>query len=225
MEILFTRHGESLANTLHVISNRDLPHPLTETGRIQAAQLADKLARPGYDQSHCPIASKLRAIYASPVPRALETARIVAKQAGLALEIAPALREYDCGILEGRSDPQAWKIHQQFFHDWIAAEARNHDRAPEGGETFFQIRSRLADFVNGLVKQYGEDSTERVLCVSHGGILNLGLPGLLTNLDFDFLRTRGLGHIEIVEAETQGDKLTCRAWGDVLFDEQGKCLM
>jgi hypothetical protein len=32
MKILFTRHGESITNTLHIISNHDLPHPLTGKG-------------------------------------------------------------------------------------------------------------------------------------------------------------------------------------------------
>jgi broad specificity phosphatase PhoE len=29
ISLYFVRHGESLANTLHIISNRDLPHQLT----------------------------------------------------------------------------------------------------------------------------------------------------------------------------------------------------
>jgi broad specificity phosphatase PhoE len=55
VRILFARHGEGLANTLRIISNRDLPHPLTEKGRARATALAEKLAeRP------------IQRIYASP---------------------------------------------------------------------------------------------------------------------------------------------------------------
>ena len=37
------RHGESEANILEVISNRGSVHGLTEKGRRQATQLADRL--------------------------------------------------------------------------------------------------------------------------------------------------------------------------------------
>jgi broad specificity phosphatase PhoE len=37
MKLYVTRHGESEANILHIISNRDLPHPLTKKGSLQAA--------------------------------------------------------------------------------------------------------------------------------------------------------------------------------------------
>jgi broad specificity phosphatase PhoE len=32
--LYFARHGESIANTGNIISNRDLAHPLTPTGRL-----------------------------------------------------------------------------------------------------------------------------------------------------------------------------------------------
>ena len=203
MKILFTRHGESLANTLHIISNRDLPHPLTEQGRAQAAALAEKLAgRP------------IARIYASPVLRARETAEIISRQLNIPLEITDALKEYDCGSLEGRGDETAWAAHQQFVRDWLAGQ--NRDQSPEGGETFFEIRRRLADFVGGLVVQYNESESE-ILCVSHGGTYAFGLPGLLINLDFDFFRNHGLDHTEIVTAECIDDGLICRSWGEHTF--------
>jgi len=66
--VYFARHGESIANTRHIISNRDLDHPLTPTGRQQSLLLAEKLKD-----------SDLTMIYSSPIPRALETASIVSR--------------------------------------------------------------------------------------------------------------------------------------------------
>ena len=43
MKLYFARHAESEANIKHIISNRGLPHPLTERGRTQAEDLAKKL--------------------------------------------------------------------------------------------------------------------------------------------------------------------------------------
>lgn len=43
MKIHFVRHGESLANTLHIISNHDLDHSLTEKGRAQVMRVSASL--------------------------------------------------------------------------------------------------------------------------------------------------------------------------------------
>ena len=203
MKIIFTRHGESLANTLHIISNRDLPHPLTEKGRAQAAALAEKLA-----------GRLIVQVYASPVLRARETAEIVSVKLSIPLEITEALREYDCGILEGRGDEAAWATHRQFVHDWLAG--KNRAQAPEGGETFFEIQQRLAGFVNGLIAKSGGSEAE-ILCISHGGMYILGLPGLLPNLGFDLAREQGLKHTDIIVAEEKNGRLVCRSWGDYIF--------
>ena len=203
MKIIFTRHGESLANTLHIISNRNLPHPLTEKGRAQATALAEKLAgRP------------IVQVYASPVLRARETAEIVSARLDIPLEVTDALREYDCGILEGRGDETAWATHRQFVLDWLAG--KNRDQAPEGGEMFFDIRRRVANFVNSLAARHGESEAE-ILCVSHGGTYIFGLPGLLVNLDFDFAWEHGLGHTDIVMTEEKEGGLICCSWGEHTF--------
>ncbi|RPH58601.1 MAG: histidine phosphatase family protein [Chloroflexi bacterium] len=198
MKIYFSRHGESLANTLRIISNRDLSHTLTERGREQAASLARNLAgRP------------LARIFSSPVPRAVETAGIVAQALSVPLEITNALREYDCGILEGRGDEAAWAIHSQFWRDW--SEGRSRNQSPPGGETFYDIQERFGDFVNGLVREFGQTETE-FLCISHGGTYTFGLPGTLANVDLGFVQNHSLGHTVIITAEVVDGKLTCTAW-------------
>jgi broad specificity phosphatase PhoE len=204
MKIIFARHGESLANTLHIISNRDLLHPLTEKGRAQAAVLAEKL-------SGRPIAR----IYVSPILRACETAEIVSARLGLSVEVADALREYDCGVLESHGDEAAWATHQQFVHEWLSGKNRN--KAPEGGETFFDIQKRVAKFVNGLVTQHGGSNVE-ILCVSHGGTIIFGLPEFLPNLSFKLAWEQGLGHTDIVVVEEKSGRLICRSWGNHIFD-------
>ncbi len=203
MKIIFARHGESLANTLHIISNRDLPHPLTDKGRAQAALLAEKLAgRP------------ILKVYTSPILRARETAQIVSAKLGVPYEVTRTLKEYDCGLLEGRTDDEAWAMHQQFVHDWLAG--RNRGQAPAGGETFFEIQQRLAGFVNGLIAQQSESESE-ILCISHGGTMVCGLPEFLSNLSFELAWEQGLKHTEIVIAEEKNGSLICRSWGDYIF--------
>src|SRR5690242_1411939 len=101
MKLYFVRHGESEANIQHVISNRESPFGLTSLGRKQASTLAEALK----DIS-------LTAIYSSPVLRARETAEILSQSFHLPYQVTEALREYDCGILEERSDEESWNLHR-----------------------------------------------------------------------------------------------------------------
>ena len=135
MHLYFARHGESQANLIHEISNRGLRHPLTATGRAQAAALAEKLFTEGITR-----------IYSSPVLRAIETSITLAHRLGVEYEIHEALREYDMGILEGRSDDGVWEVWKDYFEAWTNGERLN--EGVPGGETFCQIKERFVPFIN-----------------------------------------------------------------------------
>jgi broad specificity phosphatase PhoE len=200
MKLYFTRHGESLANTLHVISNRELPHPLTAKGREQATMLASRVKD-----------KNIARIYASPVPRAKETAEIISKTLNVPLEISDALREYDCGVLEGRGDREAWNLHRKYLEDWL--EGRRRNECPPGGETFHDIEKRFVPFIKKLVKDYSSND-ENLLLVSHGGAILLGLPLILVNIDFPSARLLPLDNTVIITTESSRDGLICRTWGE-----------
>jgi len=107
MKIHFARQGESQANLLHEISNRGLRHGLTPRGRAQAVALAQNLH---------PLS--IGHIYSSPVLRALETSIILSTHLELDYEVVDALREYDCGLAEGRSDEKGWQMWRELFDAW-----------------------------------------------------------------------------------------------------------
>ena len=140
MRLLFVRHGESEANTQRIISNRALPHALTELGRQQAASLAAALRGKG-----------VQAIYSSPVPRAMQTAAILAEACGLESRPADALREFDCGEMEGRSDAEAWAAHRRVTEAWVL-RADSGARVP-GGESFDDLRARFVPFIQNLAAE------------------------------------------------------------------------
>jgi len=193
MKLYFTRHGESEANIRMIISNRDLPHPLTERGRLQAAALAEELrGRP------------INRIYASPIPRAKETAQILSDALKVPLELADALREPDCGILEGRSDQAAWAEHDSWKQNWVLGH--DLDRRLEGGESYNDVRKRFVSFVGKLVRQYGKSEAEFLL-VTHGAAMLIGLPAILSNADQQSIVEAGLGHTSLFTAEVQDGKL------------------
>ena len=187
MHIYFTRHSESQANLLHVISNRGLRHGLTLKGRAQALALAEFLQ---------PLS--ITFIYSSPLLRAIETSVILANRLEVDYEIVDALREYDCGIAEGRSDEEGWQMWQELRDAWTVH--KRWAQRIEGGETFYDIRDRFVPFIDGLVDQYkGIESC--IVCVSHGGIYTMMLPLVLKNVNTELIQKCGFDYATCIVAE------------------------
>jgi len=203
MKLYFVRHGESEANTRRVISNRESPFGLTDLGRQQAKSLADKL-------KDIPIT----AIFSSPVLRARETADILSQLLRQTYQITEALREYDCGILEEQSDAASWKLHREIYEDWTLHH--NYQRQPEGGECFLDIQNRFLPFIEALTHN-GSNTNHHILFVGHGGLFQLMLPLMLTNIDNGFVRSHGIKHTDCVIAEQQAGGLVCLQWGQFKF--------
>lgn len=206
MRLYFVRHGESEANTLRVISNRESQYGLTALGRQQAAMLADQLK-----------AVPFTAIYSSPILRARETAEILAQSLHLPYQITEALREYDCGTLEEKSDEASWKLHSEIAKDWT--QNQNHLRKPDGGENFLEIKKRFLPFIESF-SQNGAPQEKHLLFVSHGGLLQLMLPEALTNIDHGFVASHGIRHTQCIIAEQRRADFACVQWGDVKFDDR-----
>jgi len=205
VKLYFVRHGESEANTRRVISNRESRFGLTALGKEQAVLLADWL-------KDIPIT----AIFSSPILRARETAEILSQSFHLPYQITEALREYDCGILEEKSDEESWKLHSEIAEDWVLHH--NHLRKPEGGENFLDIKKRFVPFIERFA-QNGLHPEDHILLVSHGGLLQLMLPEVLTNIDHAFIRSHGIGHTQCIIVEQTSAKLVCLQWGTVKLDD------
>jgi probable phosphoglycerate mutase len=168
MKMIFARHGEGQANLAHKIANRGLRYGLTTLGRRQAVALAERLRE-----------FPIQIIYTSPVLRAIETSVLLAERLEVPYEVAEALREYDCGVAEGRSDPAAWRLWQDLFEAWTIQ--RRWEARIDGGESFFQVRDRFVPFIEQVVDHY-RGSESAVVCVAHGGIFWTMLP-LVLNID------------------------------------------
>ena len=192
MKIVFARHGESQANLLHEISNRGLRHGLTRSGRDQAAALALRLKK-----------RAITRIYSSPVLRAIETSILVANHLNLDYEVVDALREYDCGALEGRSDEAAWQGWQALYDAWTIHQ--RWEQSLEGGESFFDVQKRFVPFIDGLIQQF-KDSEAQILCISHGGTYRMMLPLVLNNYE-EALAGHGFGYTTCLVAELRPEGL------------------
>jgi probable phosphoglycerate mutase len=203
MRLLFIRHGESEANVLRVISNRGRQHGLTALGRAQAAALAERL-RP----------TPLAALYHSPLLRAEETALALAQACGVPAQPADALREYDCGVLEGCSDPASWLRYETVLVMWL--KRGDLDHRPDGGESFNDIRARFVPFVSGLLDRHAATDATLAL-VGHGGLFRLMLPLVLSNVTVADAMQTPIPNTGIIQAETRDGQLVAVDWcGDKL---------
>ena len=200
MRLYFVRHGQSEANVQRVISNRSLPYPLTELGRQQAEALAQSLA-------DVPIA----AIYSSPILRAAQTAEIVAAAKGLPIEFVDALREPDCGIMEGRGDEAAWAEHDRVTSDWLDGKF---DNRIAGGESYNDLRARFVPFIDHLVAVHGR-TDHNLLLIAHGSLLYLMLPLALNNIELESVGDYPMRNTIVIIAEKQARGLVCLEWGGV----------
>ncbi len=200
LTLYFVRHGESEANLLKEFSNRPGKHPLTEKGRRQAAALAGKLR-----------GASIEMVYASPVLRALQTAEVLSHELGIPYRVEDDLREFDVGILEGKSDQASWDIYWEVVNAWF--QRREWDRRIEGGESFLDIERRFLPFIRRLVQDHGASSGSIAL-VGHGGTYRCVLPLLFQNVTFDFVQQHGLDECDIVVGRSGPDGMLCLSWGE-----------
>lgn len=151
IRLIIARHGETDWNKDRLIQGKtDIP--LNDKGIMQAKSLA------AYLQDHYP----LDFIYASPLRRALETAKYCAEAQGLAVEIDEGLREISFGDWEGKTFIEIGKIHPKELDDWENAPANC--KVPGDSESVQDVFDRSVAFVK-KIKPKHEGQT--VLLLSH----------------------------------------------------------
>ncbi len=143
-ELYLVRHGETAWNAARRIQGRtDIP--LNETGRAQAREAGELLARRSWD-----------AVYASPLDRAAETARIIADRIGVSdVALVEALVERDYGTAEGMGFEEIEALYPEGI------------RAP-GQETREEVAGRVVPALLAIAEQR---PGERIVVVSHGGAI------------------------------------------------------
>lgn len=141
--------------------------PLNETGRRQAHRLADFLAAEYPEIGH---------IEASDLPRAAETARIVADAEpfrSLSIDYCPEWRERDFGVYQGHRSETFFQEHPEFAilsRGYAAAVA-----VPEKGESYVEFRRRVRDRWGDFVREVEADT---VLLVCHSGVIRAILSAI-----------------------------------------------
>ena len=179
------RHGESTWNIAGLAQGHNDEAELTERGLRQAA---DAAAQFGY--------RPVRAIYASDLRRAQQTAAAFAGGLGLPVYADTRLRERSLGDLEGTAHkvigPSATGLADGLVID--------PDTRPQGGESVRDLYLRAATFCDQLaasVTTEGPATSGDVLVIAHGGTVRV-LDAYIHGVPVDQMTWRPVDNATIV---------------------------
>ena len=166
---LLIRHGENEFVKKGLMAGRQSGVYLNENGRKQAQAVAEKLS-----------GLKIKAIYSSPLERAIETAKPIATALSSEIIIKQGLTEINVGEWQNQSlkilrRNKIWKIVN-------GAPSRFHF---PGGETFADAQIRICNEIQELSTQY--ESKDVIICVSHGDPIRLAVAYFL-GLPLDYFQ-------------------------------------
>jgi probable phosphoglycerate mutase len=159
--VFLVRHGATVLTAENRFAG-SIEVPLSDEGREQARRLALRLG-----------GEPIVAAYASPLGRALETARIAAAPHGLPVATDDRLREISHGRWE---EMTRGEVEARFPDELAGWEADPYTFAPQGGETGLDVTARALPAMLELVRAH---PGEAILVVSHKATIRLLLSSLL----------------------------------------------
>lgn len=127
---------------------------LSDTGRREAARVAERLAR-----------ERVAALYVSPLLRARQSAEPIAKVLGLTPQVAEDLNEVDLGEWTGARFEDLRR--RGAWRRWDTAGRRNR---PPGGESLLEIQLRVARWLNEVIERHPGAG---LVAVSHSDVIKV----------------------------------------------------
>ncbi len=147
--IIAFRHGESENLITGITSSDDTTAAaLTEKGKQEVREKAFQYKN-----------RKITALYASPLKRTQETAKIIAEIIGFDpndIITDGRIKEIQTGIFNGKPKSE--------YHNFFKTGLENFEKAPEGGETLQDLKNRMGNFLEDINKKH---DNEEILIVSH----------------------------------------------------------
>ncbi len=158
------RHGQSTYNAEGRVQGQS-DVPLSQLGRRQGEAVAQALASVSVD-----------AIYSSPLRRAMETARAIARVHGLPIETDDRLKELHAGIFQDKLRTQLWDLYPEEMSRWTSGDP---DFVIPGGESRRQLARRGCE----ALKDIAAAGHRHTVVVAHGRLLVVTLSALLAPND------------------------------------------
>lgn len=192
LTLYFLRHGQTALSREDVFCGSGSDPELTEDGLAMAESFAAAYRSKAW-----------RAVYSSPLRRAVATARPLADALTLGIEERDGLKEIGYGRWE-RLSKEA--VEGQFHDDYISWLADPSWHAPTGGETAVLIARRGMHVVEAIRRRFDDGN---VLVVSHKATIRIMLCCLL-GIDVGRFRYRmvcPVGSVSVVEFTAHGPLL------------------
>lgn len=168
--VTLVRHGQTERSKVSAYSGR-LDIPLTELGREQARQAAQRLSGEGVD-----------AVITSPLVRARDTAQAIADATGAPLRVDDRLTEVDYGPFEGLDRDGARAKFGEAFEAWRADPFGSPVPGMEPlPDALTRVRAATAEVLG---------AHEHPVIVGHQGILRIVLVALGEIAPDDYFQTR-----------------------------------
>lgn len=191
MKLILIRHGETYWNKERRIQGGSSDTELSEVGLKQANLLTSFLK-----------GENVSVIVSSPLKRALDTAKAIASQHKIPVEIEAGLKEIEVGEMEGLSASSLnTGFSQYLMRGW---QEGGSGRLP-GGESFVELQQRSWACIERLLAEH-KDRTAVV--VSHYFVI-LAIIFKALGLQLDYLPKFRLdtGGVSIIEFNERGPRL------------------
>jgi probable phosphoglycerate mutase len=192
LTLYFLRHGQTNLSREDNFCGSGLDPQLTADGLKMAQAFADAYRTTAW-----------RAIYASSLKRAIDTAKPLCDALGIPLQVRAGLNEIAYGAWEGLSKERVNEIYPDDYVNWLDDPARH---APTGGELATIVAQRALQVIEEIKQQFSDG---RVLVVSHKATIRIILCSLL-GIDVRWFRFRlacPVGSVSVVEFSSHGPLL------------------
>jgi len=199
-DIYIFRHGETDYNVNKRMQGW-LDIPLNKNGIAQAKMLSKKMSN-----------IELDCVYSSPLSRALDTAKIVAKDTKIITD--DGLKEWNLGVFCGKiihlnNEPADTPIDMNMdIVNVPFALLSNDDYVPKGGESYNIFKQRVCDTIINIMKN---TDSKTIGISTHAGVIKI-LIKQFTNLDWP---RGGIPNAEYLKMQWDGKKLSvpeCPKW-------------
>lgn len=158
--ILLIRHGQNNLVGKRLAGRQPGVH-LNQKGLEQAQAVADLLKE-----------APVKAIYSSPLERAVQTAEPLAARCNLPIQIHPGLIEVDFGNWQGKTFKQLQRMKL-----WKTVQEKPSEMCFPGGESFIAAQLRAAAAIEEIAAKHEEK--DLVACFSHSDTIRLALSHFL----------------------------------------------
>lgn len=163
-KIILVRHGSTIYSEQERLYDGEEYPPLNQQGRMEMELLSKWL----YDRT-----PHVDAIYTSSSLRSIQSARYLSKEYDIDYIIGEGLYERKAGLWAGLTFEQIEKKYPDMLKQY---HENPYNYWPEGGETTQEVRKRVEQSINALIK---ENEYKTIILITHKSVIQSAIASIL----------------------------------------------